>query len=105
MGLYMNSLKSVHALCNCFACKRYIKPCRTAFFLLFWFPGCEWLSVDVDDRLLPEVDPVDKLLVAVLLLDRLQALVEPVHGGLAGAKHGKARKLDNKKKCVTCRLN
>ena len=60
---------------------------------LFWLSGCVGLAVDVDDGLLPQVDPVDELLVAVLLLDRLQALVEPLQRRLAGAEAGESGKL------------
>ena len=62
--------------------------------LLFWLSGSEGFAVDVDDRLLPQVDPVDELLVAVLLLDRLQALVEPLQGRLAGAEAGESGQLE-----------
>ena len=61
--------------------------------LLFWLSGSEGFAVDVDDRLLPQVDPVDELLVAILLLDRLQALVEPLQGRLAGAETGESGQL------------
>ena len=64
--------------------------------LLVGLPGCEWLSVDVDDGLLPQVDPEDVLLVAVLLHDGLEALVEAVHRRLPGPEHGEARQLQGK---------
>ena len=62
-------------------------------YLLVRLSGSEWFSVDVDDGLLPQVDPVDELLVAVLLLDRLQALVEALQGRLAGAEAGESGQL------------
>ena len=62
--------------------------------LLVRLSGSEGFSVDVDDGLLPQVDPVDELLVAVLLLDRLQALVEPLQGRLAGAETGESGQLE-----------
>ena len=65
----------------------------TLIALLFGLPGSVGFAVDVDDGLLPQVDPVDELLVAVLLLDGLQALVEPLQGRLARAEAGEAWKL------------
>ena len=61
--------------------------------LLFRLSGSVGFAVDVDDGLLPQVDPVDELLVAVLLLDGLEALVEPLQGRLAGAEAGESGKL------------
>ena len=61
--------------------------------LLFRLSGSVGFPVDVDDGLLPQVDPVDELLVAVLLLDRLQALVEALQGRLAGAEAGESGQL------------
>ena len=59
-------------------------------------PGGEGLSVDVDDGLLPEVDPEDVLLVAVLLHDGLQATAEAVGRCLASSEHGETRELSGK---------
>ena len=59
-------------------------------------PGGEGLSVDVDDGLLPEVDPEDVLLVAVLLHDGLQAAAEAVGRCLASSEHGETRELSGK---------
>ena len=61
--------------------------------LLFRLSGSVGFAVDVDDGLLPQVDPVDELLVAVLLLDGLQALVEPLQGRLARAEAGESGEL------------
>ena len=61
--------------------------------LLFWLSGSEGFAIDVDDGLLPEVDPIYELLVAILLLDRLQALVKPLQGRLAGAEAGESGQL------------
>ena len=44
----------------------------------------------------PEVDPEDVLLVAVLLEDGLEALLEAVDGGLACAEQGEAGQLGRK---------
>ena len=65
--------------------------------LLLLLPGGEGLSVDVDDGLLPEVDPEDVLLVAVLLHDGLEARVEAGQGRLARAEHGEAGQLEKAK--------
>ena len=67
---------------------------KTRYYSLVRLSGSEGFSVDVDDGLLPQVDPVDELLVAVLLLDRLQALVEPLQGRLAGAEAGESGQLE-----------
>jgi hypothetical protein len=53
-------------------------------------PGGEGLSIDVDDRLLSQVDPEDVLLLAVLLQDRIQDPVEAVDGGLARSEDRKS---------------
>ena len=62
--------------------------------LLVWLPRGEGLAVDVDDRLLPQVDPEDVLLVAVLLHDGLQAAVEAIVGGLTRPENREAGKLE-----------
>ena len=45
---------------------------------------------------LPEVDPEDVLLVAVLLEDGFETLLEAVDGGLACAEQGEAGQLGRK---------
>ena len=65
--------------------------------LLFGVSGGEGASVNVDDWLLPEVDPEDVLLVAVLLQDRVQHAVEPVDRGLAGSEDGESGHLEKRK--------
>ena len=41
----------------------------------------------------PEVDPEDVFLISILLQDGLQALLEPINGGLASPEDGEAREL------------
>merc|ERR1719206_515655 len=53
---------------------------------LCWVPGCVGLAIDINNWFLSEVDPEDVLLVSVLLEDRLQALLETLNRGLAGAE-------------------
>jgi hypothetical protein len=49
---------------------------------LGWIPSSEGLSIDIDDGLLPQIDPEDVLLLAVLLEDGVQHAVKAVKGGL-----------------------
>merc|ERR1712172_256496 len=54
--------------------------------------GGERLAINVDNGLLPEVNPEDVFLISVLLEDGLKALLETIDRGLACAEDGKARK-------------
>merc|ERR1719264_265400 len=54
--------------------------------------GGERLAINVNNGLLPEVNPEDVFLISVLLEDGLKALLETIDRGLACAEDGEARK-------------
>lgn len=54
------------------------------------------LAIDIDDRLLSQIDPKHDLLVAILLQDGLQAVAKAFDGGLTSAKDWKTGQLLHK---------
>ena len=59
--------------------------------LLNLSPCTDGIAVDIDNRLLPHVDPDDLAILGPLLTDLLTSLQETLLGGLAGAEDLVAR--------------
>ena len=57
------------------------------------FPGRVRLAIDIDHRLLPEVNPKELLLIRVFLHYWFQAVAVTLDGGLAGSENRKTGQL------------